>query len=289
VILRSWLFVPGDSERKLARAVDVKADALILDLEDSVLADRRDAARELVTEFINSGAAASDCWVRVNPLGSADVHADLRMLGNVTSCGVMLPKASGPAQVAKLRDALVGVWGADSSPRIVPIATETPAGVFAMGDYGRAQPAGLAGLTWGAEDLAAELGVLANRDSAGHWTAPFQLARSLCLMAARDAGVEPIDTLFADFTDTDGLRESCALARRDGFSGKLAIHPGQVAIINEQFTPGSDELDRAQRVVQAFADNPGAGVLNLDGKMVDRPHLLQAQRVLDLAARLEGR
>ncbi len=286
MMLRSWLFVPGDSERKLARCVDLGADALIIDLEDSVVSGRRDQARGLSAEFLRAGATASDLWVRVNPLGSPELDADLRMLGDLPPCGVMLPKAAGPSEVGKLREALLSVWGPDSEPRIVPIGTETPAGVFAMGEYGRQRPAGLAALTWGAEDLASELGAMANRDADDDWTAPFQLARSLCLMAARYAGVEPIDTLYADFKNSAGLINSCRLARRDGFTGKLAIHPDQVAIINEQFTPGADEIEHAQRVVQLFEDNPTAGALSLNGKMVDRPHLLQAQRVLALAARL---
>ena len=289
MMLRSWLFVPGDSERKLAKAAGVGADALILDLEDSVLAERREHARRLIAEFLASPAGASDRWVRINPLDSPELDGDLAMLGSAAPCGVMLPKAAGPDDVSKLHAALGRVWGADSRPRIVAIATETPAGVFALGDYGQQRPAGLVGLTWGAEDLAAELGVMANRDDQGDWTAPFQLARSLCLIAARHADVAPIDTLFADFKDAAGLIKSCRLARRDGFAGKLAIHPDQVAIINEQFTPTTDELDHAQRVVQAFEDSPDAGALSLDGKMVDRPHLRQAQRVLALAARLQGR
>jgi citrate lyase subunit beta/citryl-CoA lyase len=288
MILRSWLFVPGDSERKLAKSLDVGADALILDLEDAVLSERRDYARGLVSEFISSTTTASDVWVRVNPLGSLDVDADLRMLGNTDVCGVMLPKAAGPDEVVRLREALLSVWGGGSEPRILPIATETPTGFFALGDYGRRRPAGLYGLTWGAEDLAAELGVLTNQDLQGQWTGPFELARSLCLMAARYAGVEPIDTLFANFKDPDGLNESCRLARRDGFTGKLAIHPDQVPIINASFTPGADEVQHALRVVQLFRDNPGAGALSLDGKLVDRPHLRQAERLVALVERLGG-
>lgn len=289
MILRSWLFVPGDSERKLAKAVDSGADALILDLEDSVISSRRGHARDLVRAYIQEQRGDSEIWVRINPLGSAEVSADLRMLGSGPICGVVLPKAAGPGEVTKLREALLSVWGEDAEPRILAIAAETPGSVFTLGDYGRLRPTGLAGLTWGAEDLAAEVGALTNRDAQGQWTGPFQLARSLCLLAARDAGVEPVDTVFADFRDDAGIMESCRLARRDGFSGKLAIHPNQVPVINAGFAPDADEVQRARRIVQMFQDHPTDGALSLDGQLVDRPHLLQAQRLVALAERLAAR
>ena len=289
MILRSWLFVPGDSERKLAKANDSGADALILDLEDSVISSRRQHGRELVKEFLHGQGRHCEIWVRINPFESMEMSADLRMLSDVPVCGVVLPKAAGPDEVTKLRQALLGNWGADAQLRILAIAAETPASVFALGQYGHVRPAGLAGLTWGAEDLAAELGALTNRDEHGRWTGPFEMARNLCLLAARDAGVEPIDTVFADFRDEAGLHDSCRLARRDGFSGKLAIHPNQVAIINDGFAPSVDEVKRAQRIVQMFADSPTDGALSLDGQLIDRPHLVQAERLVDLANRLAAR
>jgi citrate lyase subunit beta/citryl-CoA lyase len=288
--MRSLLFVPGDSERKLSKSSAVAADVLILDLEDSVAADAKDRARNLVREFLQSRplAAGSQFWVRINPLDHPEADADLAAIMPARPDGIVLPKARGPQDVEAL-GRRIGSCEAEyeldaGATRILPVATETPGAVFRLGDYGPETPR-LAALTWGAEDLSAAVGATSNRDATGHWTEPYRLVRSLCLFAAHAAGVAAIDTLHANFRDSSGLAESCAEARRDGFSGKLAIHPDQVDIINEAFTPSGEEVARARQIVALFADNPNAGTLALDGAMLDRPHLLQARRIL---AQAEG-
>ena len=287
---RSWLFVPGDSDRKLAKAGQVGADALVLDLEDSVAPDRKEAARLLSLDFLKTEAPQLDaqCWVRINPVSTEQGVMDLMNTLQGEPAGVMLPKAQGASDLDLLirhLEELEREYGLIlGQTRIVVIATETPAAVLSLGEYARHRELRrLQGLTWGAEDLAAALGASSNRDAEGHWTHPYQMARSLALLAARAAGVQPIDTLHADFKDNAGLRASCAEARRDGFTGKLAIHPDQVGAINEAFLPTEEELVWARKVVAAFDQQPGAGVLSLDGNMVDKPHLQQAQRLIDRA------
>jgi len=284
---RSFLFVPGDSEKKLARAARSGADAIIVDLEDAVIPASRPAARRLAAEFIG-GDCGPECWVRINPVGTEDAVADLRAVMPAMPAGVVLPKPEGAAAVHSLAawldraEAECGL--AAGSTRILPIVTETPAALFRLGEYAGSSDR-LAGLTWGAEDLSAALGASANRGPDGNWLAPYELARSLCLLAAGAAEVSAIDTVYTDFRDSDGLAQYAAAARRDGFSGMLAIHPDQVPVIHAAFEPTSDDIGRAQRVVALFDENPGAGALQLDGRMVDRPHLLQARRILALAAR----
>jgi citrate lyase subunit beta/citryl-CoA lyase len=286
---RSWLFVPGDSERKLAKAEGCGADALILDLEDSVAAEHKATARARVREFLAAHAARrrSQLWVRVNPSGSADCAADLAAVIAARPDGIVQPKTRSADDVSWLGTQLDGLERRhglqQAAIRILPIATETPAALFALGGYAQCG-ARLAGLTWGAEDLSVAIGATANQEADGAWTAPFQLARSLCLFGAAAAGVAAIDTLHADYRDAAGLRASCAAARRDGFSGKLAIHPGQVDVINECFLPSAAELARARRIVDLFAANPGAAALAFDGRMVDIPHLRQAEQILTRAA-----
>jgi citrate lyase subunit beta/citryl-CoA lyase len=274
MMLRSLLFVPGDSEKKLAKAEGVSADALILDLEDSVAPENKVLARGLAGEFLaaHAGKRKQQIWIRINSIGRPD--------------GIIQPKTRSPDDVILLGQR-IGTYEMEyeipiHSTRILPVATETPQALFSMGDYVRCDKR-LAGLTWGAEDLSAAVGALNNKNSDGNWTQPYQLARSLCLFAAHAAGVEAIDTLYANFRDSDGLRASCAEARRDGFSGKLAIHPAQVDVINETFTPDADEIARARRIVELFAANPGVGTLALDGVMLDIPHLKQARRILAMA------
>jgi len=282
--MRSWLFVPGDSERKIAKAEGIAADVVILDLEDAVALENKPAARQRVAEYLagRTGRTAR-VVVRVNPLDSGLTSADLAAVIAGGPDAIMLPKCRSTVDVAALSvdlDALEAEHGlAPGTVGIVPIATELPEALFALGGYGGAGPR-LHALTWGAEDLAAAIGATANRDETGNWSAPFQLARSLCLFGAAAAGVAAIDTLHADFRDEPGLVASARQARRDGFTGKLAIHPDQVAPINAAFTPSADEVAHAEAVVALFAANPGAGALSLDGKMLDRPHLVQAQRVL---------
>ena len=282
--MRSLLFVPADSERKLEKAVGVPADALILDLEDSVALTNKSRARERAARFLAaSGLPRERLWVRVNPLTSPEHADDLAAVLPARPAGIMLPKARSPADVDALaRDlkAFAAQPGGPSDPvAILPLVTETPGSLFTLGGYGECGPR-LAGLSWGAEDLGAAVGATAMRTDDGSWTPPFQLVRNLCLFAAHAAGVAAIDTIFADFRDADGLERSCREARRDGFSGKLAIHPAQVEIINRVFRPTEAELEHARRVVAAFEREPGAGVVQLDGVMLDRPHLVQARRIL---------
>ena len=288
-VIRSLLFVPGDSEKKLAKADGIAADALILDLEDAVAPERKQAAREQVREYL---AARPDqrrqqLWVRINPLDHAEAGADLGAIMPLRPNGIVLPKTRSPDDIEVL-GRRIGTYEAEydfqvGSTRILPVATETPQSLFSLGDYARCGKR-LAGITWGAEDLAAAVGATANREADGRWTETYQLVRSLCLFAAHAAGVEAIDTLWANFRDPQGLERSCAEARRDGFSGKLAIHPDQVEVINRCFTPSPEEVAQARRVVELFAANPGAGTLALDGTMLDLPHLRQARRILALAA-----
>lgn len=286
---RSWLFVPGDSEKKLANAADIDADVLILDLEDAVMPERKAAARGLVVEFLSARRQVRrhQLWVRINPLDHAEAGADLGAIMPLRPDGIVLPKTRSPDDVDVL-GRRIGTYEAEhdfpvGSTRILPVATETPQALFSLGDYSRCAKR-LAGITWGAEDLAAAIGATANRETDGRWTEPYRLVRSLSLFAAHAAGVPAIDTLWANFRDVQGLEASCAEARRDGFSGKLAIHPAQVEVINRSFTPSAEEIERAGRIVALFEANPGAGTVALDGVMLDLPHLRQARRVLALAA-----
>ena len=282
MIARSWLFVPGDSERKLAKAAASAADALIVDLEDSVAATNLPAARALSASFLAHGAGPQ-LWVRVNALSSGLALADLAAIVPAAPYGIVLPKAESAADVAVLGHYLsaleVAAGRAEGATKIMAIATETPAALFTLGSYAAAGPR-LAGLTWGAEDLAAALGAAGNRMEDGGHEFTFRLARSLCLAGAAAADVAPIDTVFTDFRDTAGLEREARAARRAGFVGKLAIHPDQVEPINRAFTPDAAELAHAARVVAAFAASPGAGVVAIDGKMIDMPHLKQANRLL---------
>lgn len=282
---RSYLFVPGDSEKKLQKAADCGADALIVDLEDSVEAAARLHARQLAADYLGSRGDAQ-VWIRINPLDSPDAHADLQAVMSAAPFGIVVPKARRAAELVELAatlDRLERQHGqAPGSALLMPIATERPIALFHLHEYADATPR-LAALTWGAEDLSAALGAVAVRDDAGHWLAPYALARSLCLFAAAAAAVPAVDTVFTDFRDEEGLAACAAAARRDGFSGMLAIHPAQVAVINEAFAPSAAEIERAQRIVDLFAANPGAGTLGMDGEMLDRPHWLRARKVLEIA------
>ena len=288
-MIRSFLFVPGDSERKLEKATESGADALIVDLEDSVTDDSRPRARELARSFVES---RRNTWVRINPVGSQDALPDLEAVLPAAPAGIVLPKprsADDAMRVAVKLDELEGRHGIDAGrTKILPICTERPRALFALDSYVGATPR-LAGLTWGAEDLSTALGARANRDEAGHWLPPYQLARSLCLVAAAAAEVPAFDTVYTDFRDSAGLARYATDAARDGFSGMLAIHPAQVRTINEAFSPRAEDVERAERIVALFEANPGAGALGLDGEMIDRPHLVQAQRIIALAAELKNR
>lgn len=293
---RSWLFIPGDSERKLAKADGCGADALILDLEDSVANDRKPAARALVSAFLAerpAGKRTSQLWVRVNPLDSGDVLADLKSIIGARPDGIIQPKTNTPDCVRTLSHYLDAFEAQhDMAPgniRIVPVATETAMAPFHLADFATAGLSRLSGLTWGAEDLATAVSASTNRDATGEWSFTYKMARSLTLLAAHASAVQAIDTLHSDFRDEDGLRLSSGASRREGFSGRLAIHPAQVAIINDSYLPTDDEIAHAHRIVEAFAANPGVGTVGLDGKMVDIPHLKQARSVIALAQAYTGR
>lgn len=274
--LRSLLFVPGDRPERFAKAAASGADALILDLEDSVVLERKAFAREAIATWLMDGDP-TPCFVRVNPLGTAALADDLVAIAGCRPAGLVLPKADGAAAIRTLV-ALVAQAGA-ACPPILPIATETPAALFQLGSYAEVAPH-LAGLTWGAEDLPAAIGASSARESDGGYTAPFAMVRSLALFAAHAAGVAAIETVYPDIADLEGLGAYVARGRRDGFTGMLAIHPAQIAPINQGFTPSAAEIAAAQAIVDAFAANPAAGALKLDGRMIDRPHLEQARRLL---------
>ncbi len=288
---RSWLFIPGDSEKKLAKADGCGADALILDLEDSVAPDQKATARSLVAEFLANrpvGARSSQLWVRVNPLDTDATLEDLKAIIGGHPDGIIQPKTDTPDCVRTLSHYLDAFETQHriqrGSVKIVPVATETAKAPFHLGAFEAARLDRLAGLTWGAEDLATAVGASTNRDASGEFAFTFRMARSLTLLAAHAAGVQAIDTLHSDFRDEEGLRLSSRASRSEGFSGRLAIHPAQVPIINECYLPTSAEIDHARRIVEAFAANPGAGTVGLDGKMVDIPHLKQAHAILAQAA-----
>ena len=272
---RSWLFVPADSERKIAKALASEADAIILDLEDSVAAAQKPAAREIVRE-LKPEAGAPQLWVRVNPLASEHHKDDLEVLANSAIHGIVLPKAECGTDVEELASRTGNI-------PIHAIVTETAASLFGLMSY-RLPGIPLAAMSWGAEDLSAALGASSKYDSDGSLSFTYKLARSLCLAGAVASGVQPVDGVFAELRDPEGLRAEAEAAAREGFTGKLAIHPDQVAVINAAFSPSPDDIADAEAIVAAFEAEPHAGVLSVGGRMVDRPHLLQARRVLERAA-----
>jgi citrate lyase subunit beta/citryl-CoA lyase len=284
--MRSLLFVPGDSPKKLDKGIASGADAVIIDLEDSVAVDGKPAARATTLAFLTAMAsqvARPQLIVRVNGLATGLTDADLDAVVAGRPDAILLPKAEGGPSIVHLdakltaREAVHGL--SEGRIKIMALATETAAALFLGGSYANASPR-LVGLTWGAEDLSVELGSEANRDAQGRFTAPYQFARNICLAAAAAARVQAIDTVYVDFRNEAGLHREAEEARRDGFTGKLAIHPGQVAVINEVFTPSAAQIARAQAIVDAFAAQPGAGVVGLEGIMLDRPHLERAKQVL---------
>lgn len=277
--LRSLLFVPADRPERFAKAAASGADAIILDLEDSVAASAKPAARAAALDYLMSPADGVLRMVRVNPLGSDFIADDIQVAARAYA--VMLPKAEGATSVAALQ-AMLG----DNAPPILPIATETPAAIFQLGTYQNAR--GLIGLTWGAEDLPAAVGAQSAREEDGAYTPPYQMARSLALFAAHAAGVPAIETVFPDIRNGDGLAAYAARGARDGFTGMMAIHPSQVAIINAAFSPTAEQIEQARRILDAFAASPGAGAVQLDGRMIDAPHLKQACNLLARAGRASG-
>ena len=282
---RSFLFVPADSGRKLEKAGSAGADALILDLEDAVAAAAKPVARQMAADYL---AGKNDVWVRVNPVDTEYWEADLEAIMPAAPAGIMLPKprhAQDALTLSERLDELERRHGIEHGrTKIIALCTEHPEALLTLRSYIGTVPR-LAGLSWGAEDLSAAVGASTNRDADGNWLPLYEMARSMCLVAAAAAEVAAIDTVFTDFRDADGLLRYATRARRDGFSGMLAIHPAQVETINAAFEPGADEIERARRIVDLFEQNPGAGTVGLDGKMIDRPHLIQAQRLLQQAQR----
>lgn len=277
--LRSLLFVPGDRPDRMDKALASGADALILDLEDSVTPSNKVEARAAIAAFLARPHPGVGRWVRINPLDSGMTQDDLAAAEGAD--GIVLPKSGTGTDVAGL-DAMLG----GSTAQILPIASETPAAVFGLGSYAGCSPR-LAGVTWGAEDLPAAIGASSSREADGSYTAPYEMVRALTLFGAHAAGVAAIETVYPDFRNLAGLEAYCARAMRDGFTGMMAIHPAQVPVINAAFTPSAEAVARARRVIEAFADNPGVGALQLDGKMIDAPHLKQAQALIARAGAAE--
>lgn len=280
--MRSWLFAPGDSERKMTKASDSAADIVLLDLEDSVSPENKPAARKAVADFLKTREDKHRIWVRVNPLRSGEIEADLDAIMGAAPGGLFLPKAEGKADVEAL-DAMLTIREAEygiqnRSTHVAALVTETPKAMFHCGDYEGAPR--LIAMSWGAEDLSSALGSRVQHQADGSYMPMYEMARNLCLLGAVAAGCAPIETVMPEFRDLDKLRERALMVRGQGYRGMLAIHPAQVDVINEAFTPSAQEIAHARAIVQAFADNPGAGTVGLDGQMLDRPHLALAERLL---------
>ncbi|HSJ78511.1 MAG TPA: CoA ester lyase [Erythrobacter sp.] len=288
--MRSWLFAPGDSEKKMGKAIASPADIALLDLEDSVSPENKPAARAMVAEQIAASDNRGRLWVRINPISGSDCIADLVATIPSRPGGVFLPKAEGAADIAQLHHYLTALEAANGIPQgrtlIAALVTETAAAMFRTGDYAGDYPGRerLVAMSWGAEDLSSALGARQQRGADGEYSHTYEMARSLCLIGASAAGVAAIETVQPEFRDLVSLEARARSVRAQGFRGMLAIHPAQVDPINAAFTPSVDELAHARAVVQAFDDHPGAGVVALDGAMLDRPHLALAQRLLADAA-----
>ena len=284
--MRSWLFAPGDSERKMAKAVASDADIALLDLEDSVSAEKRPEARKLVVEALEATQDRGRVWVRINPLDTPDAIQDLAAVIPSKPGGIFLPKAEGSHHVTQLHHYLTAFEAAHGleqvSTKVAALITETPAAMYTTREYADDYPGRerLVGLSWGAEDLSSALGAREQRGPDGEYAHVYELARSLCLLASMNAGVAPIETVQPEFRDLDALKTRAKRCRAAGFRGMLAIHPAQIAPINAAFTPSEQEIAHARAVVKAFAENPGAGTIAIDGAMLDRPHLSLAQRLL---------
>ncbi|MBS0481369.1 MAG: CoA ester lyase [Proteobacteria bacterium] len=292
--MRSWLFVPGDSQKKLDKALATGADVLILDLEDSVAPANKAAARDMAHSWLEvhrqqvTDGKRVGRWVRINALDTRHWRDDLVAVLPGAPDGIMLPKASGPEAIQQVAAELYELEGRSGitagSTKILPLVSETAMAALTIPAYATASLPRLFGLTWGAEDLSAAIGATRKRDAAsGGWTDTFRFVRSQTLLTAHARGVPAIDTLHADFADSKGLKAAAEAARADGFAGMLAIHPAQIATINAAFTPSEAELAEAQAIVAVFADNPDAGTLQIDGRMIDRPHLVLARRVLGIS------
>ncbi len=284
--MRSWLFAPGDSEKKMGKAEASAADIALLDLEDSVAPENKPAARQMVAEHIAASQNKARLWVRINPVSTHDCIADLAAIIPARPGGVFLPKAEGAADITQLHHYLTALEAAHGIPQgrtlIAALVTETAAAMFRTGDYAGTYPGRerLVAMSWGAEDLSSALGAREQRRPDGEYAHTYEMARSLCLIGASAAGVAAIETVQPEFRELPALEARARAVRAAGFRGMLAIHPAQVDPINAAFTPSAEELTHARAVVQAFADHPGAGVVALDGAMLDRPHLVLAQRLL---------
>ena len=293
--LRSFLFVPANSEKKFAKASSSVADAIILDLEDSIAPDAKQNAREFAASILqdlepDSERASPKILVRINDLSTTDWKADLEAVVTPALFGIILPKYSGQGDLEKVGECLTSLEGktglAPDKIKVIGLCAETALDLLNMSQLGEGNPEGqhrLTGLTWGAEDLRVDLSAKSNRDSNGQWTPPFQLARSLCLLSATASSLLPIDTVYADFKNLEGLERDCRESARDGFTGRLAIHPSQLEIINRCYSPSEAEVEHAGKVVKAFKENPEVGAIAIDGKMYDRPHLKSALRLLGRA------
>ncbi|TYC94351.1 CoA ester lyase [Novosphingobium sp. BW1] len=287
--MRSWLFAPGDSERKMEKAADSAADIALFDLEDAVTVDQKPAAREMVRKLLQSRDGGHDrLWVRINPVDGPFAVDDLAAVMPGRPGGIMLPKSRGRQDIELLDHYLTALEAANGieqgSTKVIALVTEAAEAMFTTGTYAGAPR--LVGMTWGAEDLADALGASNNRDANGDYDFTYKLARSLCLIGAATANVLPIETIHGDFRDLDGLRARAEMVRADGYRGMLAIHPAQVDVINKAFTPSADEIAAAQEIVDIFAANPGVGAIGYKGGMLDRPYLARAETVLRLAGRL---
>jgi len=287
--MRSMLFVPGDSERKFQKAMGVGADALILDLEDSVTAEQKPAARDMIAGMLREAGAQADrpkLYVRINALDTGYWSDDLGAVMPAKPDGILLPKPMSGEDVSRLAVALdhaeQPVGTQNGHTKILPLVTEVATSVLLLHTYINASSR-MTAMSWGAEDLSSQIGSSTNRGPDGDFTSPYRLVRDLCLITAVATSAQPIDTVFVNFRDEAGLEKESREAARDGFTGKIAIHPAQVAPINAAFTPTADEIARAKRIVEVFEANPASGVASLDGEMLDRPHLVLAQRLLDRA------
>ena len=294
MIIRSWLFVPGDSERKLQKGRENEADALILDLEDAVSNDRQAVGREMVRDFlsVHRDRSSQQLWVRINPLDTELSLGDLAAIIPGAPDGIVVPKVHSAADINVLGNylsALEAISEQDvGSTKIICVATETASSLLKFHTYLENVTDRLVGMTWGGEDLAAALGASDNKNPVtGQYDDPYLMAKSLCLVTARAIDVQPIGVVFINFRDLQGLEEECLRDRRAGFTGKIAIHPAQIEIINRAFTPTDAEISYAKKVVEVFEQNPNLGTVGLDGKMLDMPHLKQARNLLLMSQRIK--
>ena len=284
--MRSWLFAPGDSEKKMGKAIASEADIALLDLEDSVSPENKPAARQMVADMLRANPERDRLWVRINPLDTPSAVLDLVSVIPAAPGGVLLPKAEGAHHVTQLHYYLTALEAANNLPqgstKIAALVTETAAAMFQTGDYAGTYPGAgrLVAMSWGAEDLSSALGAREQRGADGAYAHTYEMARSLCLLGAVAADVTPIETVQPEFRDLQALESRAKTVRAAGFQGMLAIHPAQIGPINTAFTPSAEEIAHARAVVQAFADNPGAGTIAIDGAMLDRPHLALAERLL---------